>query len=157
MVKVLAVGHLTSWEQRRPASLPQMRFLVGCSYVSVVCALLIAGWVLPQLVTTGYISVGGSPAFEPLFVYPGLVGFVVCVMAAAASLILFVRRRLTSGGHRLIAAGQVATVALFAACIASLWLPSATGWELVALPGTMLIGQTAVGAGLVVSRSTERP
>ncbi|WP_213572182.1 hypothetical protein [Rhodococcus sp. USK13] len=130
-----------------------MRFLVGCSYVSVLCALLIGVWVLPQLLTKGYVDVGGSPAFEPLFIYPGVVGFVVCIMGAVTSLVLIGRRRLTSVGQRLIAAGQVFTVTLFAACIASLWLPSATGWELLALPGALLIGQTAVGAGLVFSRS----
>jgi hypothetical protein len=31
------------------------------------------------------------------------------------------------------------------ACIASLWLPSATGWELLALHGALLIGGGRLG------------
>lgn len=129
-----------------------------CSWVTVACALLIALWTIPQLVVSGVVGVGGSPLFEPLYLFPGLVGVPVSLLAGVVAVALLARGAVAGAPRRLLAWGQILTVVLLALCVVALAMPDATGWELIIMPGALQAGQIVVAAGLILMvRDRRRP
>ena len=56
-----------------------------------------------------------------------------------------------------MALGQVTTVALAAAILVWAFGFASTGWELIALPAALMVGQVMVAAGLLVVRTGRSP
>ena len=128
----------------------RVKLLVGGSWVTVSCALLTALWSLPQFLLTGTVIPSSHPLFAVLFLFPAQIGVPVCLLVALNALSLLVRRRLTTSPRRVIAGGQILTVALLVICALLLVLPPAFGREFVAMALAFQVGQVVVALGLVL-------
>lgn len=138
-----------------------MKMLRTTSIISVLCTLSILIYVVPPLLSPGVVEVGGR-GLELLVVLPTVVGLPCSVAGAVAGTGCVLRRRTRGAPTVLMALGQVTTVALAAAVMVWAFGFASTGWELVALPAALMVGQLMVAAGLVVaftqrSASSRRP
>ena len=119
------------------------------SLVTVVCAGLIVVWGATSLLSGGQIEIGGSPWFEWLAVFPGIIGLVLAMALAVVTVALAMLRRLRGPGSILIVAGHLLTVVLVGLCVLAVSAPGASGWELVLLGPALVVGQVLVAAGLL--------
>lgn len=86
--------------------------------------------------------------FGLMVVFPTLLGLPAALVGAVAGVVVIARRVGRGWPGPTMAAGQLLTWALAAAVIVwALWFPS-TGWELIALPYALMLGQLVVAAGL---------
>lgn len=132
-----------------------MRTLVTASVVSVLCAASVLLFVAPQLVNSGMVEPG--PFFELMVVLPTPIGLVAALVGAVTGLAVLVRRRRQTGtGVLLMALGQWVTVGLAVWIVVWALGFGTTGWELLALPSSLLVGQLVVGAGLLTNVVTGR-
>lgn len=127
-----------------------MKILVACSWVTGVCALLTALWTVPQGVLYGTVGVSTNPLFHVLFLFPGQIGVPVCLLAAFYSVVLAVKREFAAVAERIMAAGQLFSVLLLAACAYVLVAPAAMGREFVIMALAFQVGQVLVICGLAL-------
>ncbi|WP_241387377.1 hypothetical protein [Rhodococcus sp. CH91] len=127
-----------------------MKMLRATSIISVLCTLSILIYVVPPLLSPGVVEVGGR-GLELLVVLPTLVGLPCSLAGAVVGTACILQRRTRGPATVLMALGQVATVALAAAILVWAFGFASTGWELVALPAALMVGQLMVAAGLVVT------
>ncbi|GAB2664729.1 hypothetical protein ABI214_09495 [Prescottella soli] len=129
-----------------------MKTLTAASAVSVLCTVSVWLFVVPQLVSTGMVEPG--PLFELMVVLPTPIGLIAALVGAAAGLFGLVRRGVRVDIARLLMAlGQIATVVLAVVIIVWALEFGSTGWELMALPASLLLGQIVVAAGLFTGAS----
>lgn len=129
---------------------PQVKILVGGSWVTVCCALLTALWSVPQFLLTGTVILSSHPLFVVLFLFPAQIGVPVCLLVALNSMSLLFRRQLTTNPRRYLAGGQILSVALLVICALLLVLPPAFGREFIAMALAFQVGQVVVAFGLVL-------
>ncbi|MFD6881468.1 hypothetical protein [Rhodococcus sp. NPDC060084] len=127
-----------------------MKMLLTVSIVSVLCTVAVLIYVVPQLVVSGVVEVGGR-GLELLVVLPTLVGLPCSLAGAIVGTACILRRHTRGRATVLMALGQVTTVALAATIVVWAFGFASTGWELVALPTALMVGQVMVAAGLVVA------
>ncbi|MFG1782603.1 hypothetical protein ACGFIU_09190 [Rhodococcus oryzae] len=121
--------------------------LVTASVVSVLCFVSVWLFVTPQLVSSGVIEPG--PFFELMVVLPMPIGLGAALVGAATGVIVLVRRTAqVRVPPLLMTLGQLTTVVLAVAIV--LWALEfgSTGWELTALPVSLMLGQVLVALGL---------
>ncbi|MFD3810657.1 hypothetical protein [Rhodococcus sp. NPDC058639] len=133
-----------------------MKMLRTVSIVSVLCTVAVLIYVVPQLVVSGVVEVGGR-GLELLVVLPTLVGLPCSLAGAIVGTACVLRRRTRGPAAVLMALGQVTTVALAATIVVWAFGFASTGWELVALPTALMVGQVMVAAGLLVARTSRSP
>ncbi|MFI6756089.1 hypothetical protein ACIBF4_13890 [Rhodococcus coprophilus] len=133
-----------------------MKMLRTVSIISVLCTVAILIYVVPQLAVSGVVEVGGR-GLELLVVLPTLVGLPCSFAGAIVGTACVLRRRTRGTATVLMALGQVITVALAAAIVVWAFGFASTGWELVALPTALMVGQVMVVAGLLVARTSRSP
>lgn len=129
---------------------PQVKFLVGGSWITVCCALLTALWSVPQFFLIGTVTPSAHPLFVVLFLFPAQIGVPVCLLVALHSMSLLFRRQLTTSPRRLLAGGQILTVALLVICALLLVLPTTFGREFIVMALAFQVGQVVVALGLVL-------
>ncbi|WP_433604632.1 hypothetical protein [Prescottella agglutinans] len=132
-----------------------MRTLTTASAVSTLCGLSIWLFAAPQLAGSEVVEPG--PFFELMVVLPTPIGLIAAMVAMVAGVIVLVRRSARVWGATLVTTlGQAVTVVLAAAIV--LWAMEfgSTGWELIALPVSLMVGQLVVGAGLVADAVVRR-
>ncbi|MGV9745173.1 hypothetical protein ACWDTG_09675 [Rhodococcus zopfii] len=124
-----------------------MRTLWAVSVVSVLCT--VPMWVIavPQLVFSGVVDVG--PYTGLVLGLPTLIGLPCAVAGVIAGSVCLVEQRARNWAANLMTLGQVATVALAAAIVVWALGYASTGWELLALPTSPMVGQIVVAAGLL--------
>ncbi|MDX2356413.1 hypothetical protein [Dietzia sp. PP-33] len=127
-----------------------MRILVGGSWITVSCALLTAFWAVPQFLITGTVTLSAHPLFAILFLFPAQIGVPVCLLVALNSVLLLARGRLVTTPRRLLAGGQILTVALLVICAVLLVLPTTFGREFIVMALAFQIGQVVVAVGLAL-------
>ncbi|MGW0042276.1 hypothetical protein [Rhodococcus sp. NPDC003348] len=132
-----------------------MKMLVTASVVSVLCFVSVWLYVMPQLVSSGVIEPG--PFFELMVVLPTPIGLVAALVGAVAGVIVLVR-----GTARvwvpplLMTLGQLTTLVLAVAIVVWALQFGSTGWELIALPVSLMLGQVLVAVGLIAERRRRR-
>ncbi|UZF46671.1 hypothetical protein [Rhodococcus rhodochrous] len=124
-----------------------MRTLWAVSVVSVLCAVAMWVFAVPQLAFSGAVDVG--PFFGLMMVLPTLIGLPCAVAGAVAGTVCVVRQRARNWTSNLMTLGQVVTVALAVTIVVWALAFASTGWELLALPTSLMVGQIVVAAGLV--------
>ncbi|MCT2138568.1 hypothetical protein [Dietzia cinnamea] len=127
-----------------------MRILVGGSWITVICALLTASWSVPQYIITDTVTLNSHPLFVVLFLFPAQIGVPVCLLVALNSLLMGLRRQLTTMPRRFLAGGQLVTVILLGICAALLISPTAFGREFIVMALAFQVGQVLVAVGLVL-------
>ncbi|MBM7457520.1 hypothetical protein [Rhodococcus coprophilus] len=127
-----------------------MKMLRTVSIVSVLCTVAVLIYVVPQLVVSGVVEVGGR-GLELLVVLPTLVGLPCSLAGAIVGTACVLRRRSRGTATVLMTLGQVTTVALAAAMVVWALGFASSGWELVALPAALIVGQVMVAAGLLAA------
>lgn len=126
-----------------------MTILLGASVVSVLCALSTWLFVLPGLLVSGEFEPG--PLFEWMVVLPTPIGLAAAFIAVIAGPFALAR-----GADRawipalVIFLGQLATVVLAGTILVWAWKFPTTGWELLALPASLMLGQVVVAIGVGV-------
>lgn len=133
-----------------------MKILVGGSWVTVTCALLTALWSVPQFLSTGTVTLSSHPLFMVLFLFPAQIGVPVCLLIAINSVMLIVRGRVVTTTRRLLAGGQMLTVALLGVCALLLVLPTAFGREFIVMALAFQVGQLVVAVGLALNLRNRR-
>ncbi|WP_458682810.1 hypothetical protein [Prescottella equi] len=128
-----------------------MRTLATASVVSVLCAASVWLFVAPQLVSSGMVEPG--PLIGLMVVLPTLIGLVAALAGAVAGMVVLVRRRRRRAGvgPLLMTLGQFVTVGLGVWIVVWAFGFGTTGWELIALPSSLLVGQLIVAAGLLTT------
>ncbi|MDH6280681.1 hypothetical protein [Prescottella agglutinans] len=132
-----------------------MKTLTAASALSVLCTVSVWLYVVPQLVSSGEVEPG--PLFELMVLLPTPIGLIAALVGAVAGLFVFVRRGVRVDAARLVMAlGQIVTVVL--AVVIVVWAVEfgSTGWELIVLPASLLLGQIVVAAGLCTSAVVRR-
>ncbi|MDV2476165.1 hypothetical protein F8M49_13895 [Rhodococcus zopfii] len=132
-----------------------MRTLWAASVVSVLCTVAMWVFAVPQLVFSGVVDVG--PLFGLMMVLPTLIGLPCAVAGALAGTICAVRQRARNWATNLMALGQVTTVALAVAIVVWALAFASTGWELIALPTSLMVGQIVVAVGLIKAGRPRMP
>ncbi|WP_068165776.1 hypothetical protein [Rhodococcus phenolicus] len=132
-----------------------MRTLWAVSVVSLLCTVAMWVFAVPQLVFSGVIDVG--PYFGLMMVLPTLVGLPCAVAGTIAGIVCVVRQRARNWAANLMTLGQVVTVALAVAIVVWALGFATTGWELIALPTSLMIGQIVVVAGLIKAGRPRMP
>ncbi|MEV4633560.1 hypothetical protein AB0J79_09995 [Rhodococcus coprophilus] len=127
-----------------------MKMLLAVSITSVLCTVAVLIYVVPQLVVSGVVEVGGR-GLELLVVLPTLVGLPCSLAGAIVGTACVLRRRTRGTATVLMTLGQVITMALAAAIAVWAFGFASTGWELIALPAALMVGQVMVAAGLVTA------
>lgn len=123
--------------------------LTSVSVVSVLCAASVWLYTAPQLISGGVVEVGGL--VELMVVLPTLVGLVCSLMGAIAGVLgLFLRDRALPA--ILMTVGQVLTMAVAVTIVVWAMAFASTGWELIVLPTSLMLGQIVVAAGLILGR-----
>lgn len=138
---------------------PQVKILVGGSWITVICALLTALWSVPQFLIEGTVTLSTHPLFPVLFLFPAQIGVPVSLLIALNSVLMASRRRLISFPRILMAGGQILTVILLFACALFLLMPTAFGREFIMMALAFQIGQVVVALGLglhVLQRRRQR-
>lgn len=123
---------------------------MGGSWITVICALLTASWSVPQYVITDTVTLTSHPLFVALFLFPAQIGVPVCLLVALNSLLMGLRRQLTTMPRRFLAGGQLVTVLLLGLCAALLISPTAFGREFIVMALAFQVGQVLVAFGLVL-------
>ncbi|ONM48074.1 hypothetical protein [Nocardia donostiensis] len=135
-----------------------MKTLATTSVVSVLCTASVLLFTAPQLVTTGVIEPG--PYFELMVVLPTPVGLAAALVGAIAGTIGFtiglVRRVDRAWAGTLMALGHVITCVLAIAIVVWSQKYGSTGWELLFLPASLMLGQILVAAGLITAVVSRR-
>lgn len=132
-----------------------MRTLATASVVSVLCAASVWLFVAPQLVSSGMVEPG--PLIGLMVVLPTPIGLIAALVGVVAGVVLLVRRRRHTGvGPLLTTFGQFVTVGLAVWIVVWAFGFGTTGWELIALPSSLLVGQLIVAAGLLTTVVTGR-
>lgn len=121
---------------------------MGGSWITVFCALLTALWSVPRFMLDGTVTLNSHPLFVVLFLFPSQIGVPVSLLVALNSLLMAIRGQLTTNPRRLLAAGQLITVALLVVCAALLISPTTLGREFIVMALAFQIGQVIVTAGL---------
>lgn len=124
-----------------------MQMLRTVSIISVLCTVPIWLFAVPQLVFAGVVEVGGG--IEIMVVFPTLLGIPISFAGAIAGAVCIIQRRLRGWAMILTAVGQMTTIALAAAIIVWALAFASTGWELIALPSALMLGQAIVAVGLI--------
>lgn len=121
---------------------------MGGSWITICCALLTCLWSVPQYLTEKTITPTSHPLFVVLFLFPSQIGVPVCLLTALNSGLMLIRRQLTTTPRRVLAGGQIFTVALLFVCALLLALPTAFGREFVMMAVAFQLGQVVVALGL---------
>ena len=126
-----------------------MTILLGASVVSALCALSTWLFVAPGLLQSGEFEPG--PLFEWMVVLPTPIGLAAACVAVVAGPFALARRTDGAWIPALVTLlGQLATLALAGAILVwALKFPT-TGWELLALPASLMLGQVVVAIGVGV-------
>ncbi|WP_447816427.1 hypothetical protein [Rhodococcus sp. C26F] len=119
------------------------------SIVSVLCTVGMLLFVVPQLFVSGVVELG--PYFGLLVALPTLIGLPCSFVGAVVGMACVFQQRTRGGATALMALGHVTTVALAAAIVVWAFGFASTGWELIALPTALMIGQVIAAAGLIVA------
>ncbi|MGC0365902.1 hypothetical protein ABH922_003886 [Rhodococcus sp. 27YEA15] len=129
-----------------------MKTLTAASLTSILCTASVLLYAAPQLLSSGMIELG--PLFGLMVVLPTPVGLIASLVGAVAGVGGLVRRTDRTWAAALTTLGQVITWVL--AIVIVVWSQNfgTTGWELLALPGSLLVGQTVVAAGLITAAIT---
>ena len=88
--------------------------------------------------------------FVVLFLFAAQIGVPVCLLVALNSLLMGLRRQLTTMPRRFLAGGQLVTVILLGICAALLISPTAFGREFIVMALAFQVGQVLVAFGLVL-------
>lgn len=131
-----------------------MKILTLTSVVSVLCAVSVWLFVAPQVVMNGIVELG--PFFELMVVLPVPVGLICALVGVVAGTIALVRQANRTRSAILMTVGQVLTWVM--AIVIAVWAQAlgSTGWELLVLSASLMLGQIAVAVGLIV-RARARP
>ncbi|MFD6858207.1 hypothetical protein ACFWCF_12845 [Rhodococcus sp. NPDC060090] len=132
-----------------------MKTLWSVSAVSVLCTTVMWLFSVPQLVLSGVIDVG--PFFGLLMVLPTLIGLPCALAGALVGIVCVFRQRARRWAVNLMAFGQCVTVALAIAIVVWAIGFATTGWELIALPTSLMVGQVVVVAGLIKAGRPRMP
>ena len=124
-----------------------MRLLPVVSTISALCAVPILLFVVPQLVASGVVEVGGS--VEYMVVLPTLIGLPCSLIGAIVGVAGALGRRTHGPATALMTIGQVTTVVLELVIVVWALGFASTGWELLLLPTALMVGQVIVAAGLI--------
>jgi hypothetical protein len=127
-----------------------MKTLTTVSVVSVLCAASIWLFVAPHLIASGMVEAGGQ-FFELMVVLPTLVGVVTSLIGSVVGVTEFFPRSERRWAKTLMALGQALTLALAIAIVVWALAFGSTGWELLALPMSLMLGQIVVAAGLIMA------
>lgn len=128
-----------------------MKLLRGASLISVLCTALILVFMVPPLLASGVVEVGGN-VFELMVVLPTLIGLPCALIGAIVGIACIAQRRTRTAASIVVTAGQLITTALGAAITVWALNFGTTGWELLLLPFALIVGQIVVAAGLVTGR-----
>ncbi|MDG3011809.1 hypothetical protein G4X40_16815 [Rhodococcus sp. D2-41] len=131
-----------------------MRVSTGAAVVSVVCGAAVWLYVAPQLVSTGLVEAGELLGL--LIVVPTPVGLLASLVGVVAGVVGIARGTDRSWTGALMTVGQIVTWAVVALVVAWSRADDATGWELLALPASLMVGQVLVVAGLIAGRVWRR-
>lgn len=123
-----------------------MKTLTIASAVSVLCTLSIWLFTVPPLVRNGQVDVDAG--FELMVVFPTLLGLPASLVGAVAGGVVLIRHTSRGWPGPTMAAGQLLTWSLAAAIIVWAMAFATSGWELLALPFALMLGQLVVAAGL---------
>jgi hypothetical protein len=131
-----------------------MKVSTSASVVSVLCAVSVWLFVVPQLVTTGIIEPG--PLLGLMVLLPTPVGLIAPLVGAVAGTIGLVRRADRTWAGALMTLGQALTWIL--AIVIVVWSQAygSTGWELLILPASLMLGQVVVASGLISAKVSRR-
>lgn len=125
-----------------------MKTLTTASVVSALCAASVWLFAAPQLVSSGAVEPG--PFFELMVVLPTPVGLAAALVGMPAGVVVLMRRRAPAWiAPLLMTVGQAVTVVLAAGIVVWALEFGSTGWELIMLPTSLMLGQLVVAAGLV--------
>lgn len=124
-----------------------MRLLPVVSTISALCAVPILLFVVPQLVASGVVEVDGSIEF--MVVLPTLIGLPCALIGATVGVAGVLGRRARGLAAVLMTIGQVTTVVLALAIVVWALGFASTGWELLLLPTSLMVGQVLVAASLI--------
>ena len=132
-----------------------MKTLSNVSVISVLCAVSIWLFVAPQLLIGGVIELRAP--VELMVVLPTLVGLVCALVGVLAGAPGLVRRSDARSAPRIVMTfGQLSTVTLAVVIVVWSQTHRSTGWELLALPASLMFGQIAVAAGLILAIARRR-
>nr|WP_240945621.1 hypothetical protein [Rhodococcus sp. HNM0569] len=106
-------------------------------------------FVLPQLVGSGLIEPG--PLVGVMVVLPTPIGWVAASVGAVAGVVVLARRTRRRAWLPLLlmTIGHCATLLLVLAIVVWAFAFASTGWELITLPASLMLGQLPVALGLV--------
>ena len=131
-----------------------MKVLTSVSVVSVLCGVSVWLFVVPQLVGTGMVEPG--PLLGPMVLLPTPVGLIAALVGTVAGTIGLVRRTDLRWAWALMTLGQVLTWILAIAIVVWSQAYGSTGWELLILPASLMLGQVVVASGLISAMVTRR-
>lgn len=123
-----------------------MKTLTIASAVSVLCTVSI--WLCVALGMTLRGQVDLDELFVVMVMYPTLVGLIASLVGAAVGAAILIRRSGRGWSGTTMAAGQLLTWALAVAIIVWALAFGSTGWELLAVPFSLMLGQIIVAVGL---------
>lgn len=127
-----------------------MRVSTGAAAVSVVCGAAVWLYAAPQLVSTGFVEAGELLGL--LIVVPTPVGLMASLVGVVAGVVGIARGTDRSWTGAVVTVGQIITWVVVALVVAWSRADDATGWELLALPASLMVGQVLVAAGLIAAR-----
>lgn len=129
-----------------------MNLFRWCSAISVACTALICVYVVPSILVQGQVDVDAG--FQLFVIYPTLVAVPVSLVGALFGLSGLFGLRASEYRRNvpfvIAVAGQVVTWVGIAAVIVWAVGYGSTGWELLMLPFSLVVGQVIVGVALVI-------
>lgn len=105
-------------------------------------------YIAPQLLFAGMVELG--PLVGVMVMLPVPIGLIASLIGLLSGMVMLARRRL-AWPSSLMLLGQAITWGLAIAIIVWAARYGTTGWELLALPASLMFGQLVVGAGLAVT------
>ncbi|MFD4294009.1 hypothetical protein ACFWPA_15975 [Rhodococcus sp. NPDC058505] len=124
-----------------------MKTLTIASFVTVLCTVSI--WLCTALAIALEGQVDLDERFVVMVVYPTILGLLASLVGAAAGVAILVRRASHGWPGTAMAVGQLLTWALAIGIIVWAMVFPSTGWELIALPLALMLGQVVVAIGLL--------
>lgn len=124
-----------------------MRTLRGVSTATVLCTVPLWLYVVPQLLVAGVVEVGSS--IEIMVVFPTIAGLALALIAMIVGVAGLALRSVRDRPGILMVLGQLTTVASAIAIVVWALAFASTGWELLLLPMSLMLGQLVVAAGVV--------
>jgi len=123
-----------------------MKTLIATSWISVLCAASIGLFAVPQLVGNGVVETG--PLMEVMVLLPTPIGLFASLVGVVSGIEVVARSAEPSRSPIVLTIGHVLTCGLAVAIV--VWaINGSTGWELIVLPTSLIVGQLVVLTGLL--------